>query len=232
MVLSWNFLGWIKAFFGYGFDKFNHPYVGQLWFVRDLFLMMIFSPILKKIYRIFPKTSLILASFIYILGSDLFVIQKETLLFFTLGYFCAEKNFDFFKFSDSFKWAELFAGFLIAFILRFAIFEHNSACAALQVLFACLIFLKLSKPLSGNEKSFSLSKKLAPYSFWLFAIHMPVLLSCVQNLWIHFFPMNNGFFCLAEYFCVNILVILTGTLAGIILKKICPPLFKILNGGR
>lgn len=44
--------------------------------------------------------------------------------------------------------------------------------------------------------------------------------------------MKNGFFCLAEYFCVNILVILTGTLAGIILKKICPPLFKILNGGR
>lgn len=232
VVLNWNFLDWIKAFFGYGFDGFNHPYVGQLWFARDLFLMMIFSPLLRKVYKKFPKAALFFASFVYIFGADLYVVQKETVLFFTLGYFCAERDFDFFTFSDSFKWLELSAGFFISFILRFAFFERSSVCNAAQVLFACLVFLKFSKAVSRNEKAFSVSGKLAPFSFWLFAVHMPFLLICVQSLWIHFLPMKNEFFCLAEYFCVNILVVLSGTFAGFVLKKICPPLFKVLNGGR
>ena len=44
--------------------------------------------------------------------------------------------------------------------------------------------------------------------------------------------MKNGFFCLAEYFGVNILTIATGTGIGIALKKCCLPAFSILNGGR
>lgn len=231
-VLKWNVFDWIKAFLGYGYDEYNHPFVGQFWFLRDLFLMMIFSPLLRLIYKNFPKTSLILSAFVYIFGTDLYIIQKETLLFFTLGYFWAEKDFNLFEFSDSFKWIELAFGFFIAFILRFTIFEENSVCSSLQVLFSCLIFLKLSKPVSENEKLFTLPKKLAPFSFWLYAIHMPILLHSIQNLWLHFFPMKNGFFCIAEYFSVSVLVIFIGTLAGIILKKICSPLFRLLNGGR
>lgn len=231
-VLKWNVFDWIKAFLGYGYDEYNHPFVGQFWFLRDLFLMMIFSPLLRLIYKNFPKTSLILSAFVYIFGTDLYIIQKETLLFFTLGYFWAEKDFNLFEFSDSFKWIELAFGFFIAFILRFTIFEENSVCYSLQVLFSCLIFLKLSKPVSENEKFFTLPKKLAPFSFWLYAIHMPILLHSIQNLWLHFLPMKNGFFCIAEYFGVSVLVIFIGTLAGIILKKICSPLFRLLNGGR
>lgn len=231
-VLKWRALDWIKAFFGYGFDEYNHPFAGQLWFVRDLFLMMILSPFLRVVYKNFPKTSLILAAFIYVLGIDLYVIQKETVLFFTLGYFWAEKDFDFFSFSDSFKWIELWMGFLLAFILQFTFFKGNSVCSSLQVLFASLIFLKLSKSISENEKVFAATKYLAEFSFWLFAIHMPILLSFVQNLWLHFLPMKNGFFCLAEYFCVSILVIVIGTISGIISKKIFPPLFRLLNGER
>lgn len=102
-ILKWNIFDWIKAFAGYGYDEYNHPYVGQLWFVRDLFLMMIFSPLLRLIYKNFPKTSLILSAFAYISGSNLYIIQNETLLFFTLGYFWAEKDFNLFEFSDSFK---------------------------------------------------------------------------------------------------------------------------------
>ena len=37
---------------------------------------------------------------------------------------------------------------------------------------------------------------------------------------------------MAEYFGVSVLVVVIGTGFGILLKKICPPLFAVLNGGR
>ena len=61
---------------------------------------------------------------------------------------------------------------------------------------------------------------------------MPIMLSLFQSLWIHIFPMKNTFFCLFEYFGVSFLIVFVGTLAGIVLKKFCRPIFNILNGGR
>lgn len=104
-VLTWSVLDWLKAFSGFGFDKYNHPYVGQFWFVRDLLILFLISPVLRIIYRKFPKTSLIFCVFIYI--SDVvpqcFVSDRAALLFFMLGYFWAEREFSPFAFADSFR---------------------------------------------------------------------------------------------------------------------------------
>jgi hypothetical protein len=61
---------------------------------------------------------------------------------------------------------------------------------------------------------------------------MPVLLQTIQNIWLKIFPMKNTFFCLFEYFGVTIIIVLIGTGLGILLKKICSPVFSLLNGGR
>lgn len=233
-VLTWSFLDWLKAFSGFGFDKFNYPYVGQFWFVRDLLILFLISPFLRIIYRKFPKTSLIFCVFIYI--SDVlpqcFDSDRAALLFFTLGYFWAERDFSPFAFADSFRWTELLAMFAFSALGCNLIFKGNSVCYALMVLFSALIFLKLSGSVSKSQKAFSFAEKLSPFSFFLFAVHMPFLLACVQNLWLHFLPMKNPAFCLLEYFGANIVIVTLGTFAGILLRKICHPLFALLNGGR
>lgn len=233
-VLTWSVLDWLKAFSGFGFDKFNHPYVGQLWFVRDLLILFLISLVLRVIYRKFPKTSLIFCMFIYI--SDVlpqgFDSDRAALLFFTLGYFWAERDFSPFAFADSFRWTELFTMFAFSALGCNLIFKGNSVCYALMVLFSALIFLKLSGSISKNQKTFSFAEKLSPFSFFLFSVHMPFLLSCVQNLWLHFLPMKNPAFCLLEYFGANIVIVALGTFAGVVLRKICTPLFSVLNGGR
>ena len=92
--------------------------------------------------------------------------------------------------------------------------------------------MKLSGLISRNKKIFDFAEKISPFSFFLFAVHMPFLLACVQNLWLRFLPMKNPAFCQLEYFGANIVIVALGTFAGFILRKICPPLFSILNGGR
>lgn len=233
-VLAWGVLDWLKAFSGFGFDKFNHPYVGQLWFVRDLLVLFLISPVLRIIYRKFPKTSLIFCVFIYVSGvvPQGFESDKAAILFFTLGYFWAERDFSPFEFADSLRWTELLAMFAFSVLGCNLFFKGNSVCSALMVLFSALIFLKVSGLISKSQKAFSFAEKLSPFSFFLFAIHMPFLLACVQNLWLHFLPMKNPAFCLLEYFGANIVIVALGTFAGVVLRKICPPLFAILNGGR
>ena len=233
-VLTWGVLDWLKAFSGFGFDKFNHPYVGQLWFVRDLLILFLISPVLRVIYRRFPKTSLIFCAFIYISGitPQGFDSDKAALLFFPLGYFWAERNFSPFAFADSFRGTELLAMFAFSALGCNLIFKGNSVCSALMVLFSALIFLKLSGSISKNQKNFIFAEKLSPFSFFLFAVHMPFILVCVQNLWLHFLPMKNPVFCLLEYFGASIVIVALGTFAGVVLRKICTPLFSVLNGGR
>ena len=64
--------------------------------------------------------------------------------------------------------------------------QRDGLHSALMVLFSALIFLKLSGLISRNQKAFNLAEKFSPFSFFLFAVHMPFLLACVQNLWLRF----------------------------------------------
>ena len=233
-VVSYGFSDWIKAFTGICYDRYNHPYVAQFWYIRDLFILFLISPLLRIIYKKFPKSSLILCIFLFISGiaPSALSSEKSALLFFTLGYFWAEKDFSPFSFADSIGWCELIVMFIFSALGDKLFFNGNSVAGSLMVFFSCLFFLKLSGLIARNPGSFSLAEKFAPFSFFLFAIHMPLLLNCVQRVWLRLFPMKNGFFCLFEYFGVNITIILIGTITAAILRKVCPPLFSLLNGGR
>ena len=95
-----------------------------------------------------------------------------------------------------------------------------------------MFFLKVSYYLAGNEKIYRILNYLSVFSFWIYAIHMPVLNSMLKDLWLKFLPMKNPFFCLAEYFGVTVLTIAIGLGLGILLKKKFPKLFAFLTGGR
>ena len=101
-----------------------------------------------------------------------------------------------------------------------------------MILFMCILVLKLSKLPAENERIFSIAKKLSVYSFFLYAIHMPALNELLKQVWLKFFPMKNTFFCLFEYFGVSFITILLSIGTGALLRKLCPPLFVLLNGGR
>ena len=134
---------------------------------------------------------------------------------------------------DKISWKETAVLYLLSFFYTYKIGNgDHSTEHYFMVICSCVILLKLSALIIKKEKLYAVCSYLAGFSFFLFAIHCPVLNSVVSKLWIRFFPMKNTFFCLLQYFIPTILVVVIGTGIGIILKKICPPLFRILNGGR
>lgn len=228
---GWSIAKWFQAFIGYGFDSVNHPYAGQFWFVRDLFVLFVISPILKKVFLKNSVLVMAVSGVLLISGAKLYILETQSLFFFIIGLWWAVRKIDLFKCADEINWI------VTILTLAFSIFlniksNHTPGAYWFMVVSSCFLLLKVSKKIISSEKLFEVLKYLSGYSFFLFAIHMPVLLNTVRTKWIHVFPMENDFLCLFEYFGVTLVIIVAGTAAGMLLKKILPPVFAVLNGGR
>lgn len=233
--MEWTASDWFHAFFGFVNMQEGRTFggfVGQMWFVRDLFILILFSPLLRLAVHKFPFCFLLAVSFFYFGDVRPFFVAGQALFYYTLGLYWADYDFDLFAFADKIKWKAILPIFVLSWLYVWTLGGEFSFSNWFMVFADCVVFLKLSALLVKNEKIFAATKYLAEFSFWLFAIHMPFLLNAIQTLWRKVLPMTNTLRCMAEYFGVSILVIVIGTLSGIILKKICPPVFRLLNGGR
>ena len=231
-ALSWPAEQWFYGIVGYA-PGYTHPrFAPQFWFIRDLMILTALSPILRLFARRFPAAFLAGISMVLFTPLNVHFVAGQALFFYGVGMLAAYHNVPFFEKTDRITWPETALFFLGTFILRYVFYEGNSVIHCLMVISACVVLLKFSALIVSNDRLYSAAAYLAGFSFFLFAIHSPRLQKTLQMAWIHFFPMKNGFFCLFEYFGVSALTIVIGTAAGIGLKKICPPLFRLLNGGR
>ena len=85
--------------------------------------------------------------------------------------------------------------------------------------------------ITTHEKLFSFFKYLSDFSFFLYACHQPWLLSPLKALSYKIIPLN-GIGTFVQFIIPSMITIFLGTVIGIVLKKIFPPLFGVLNGGR
>ena len=238
-VLSWTAADWLHKILGYNAEKIepglqNFPsslpeLAVQFWFVRDLLILFALSPILKCLIRKFPAgfLALVCVPFFADVSGVLFV-RTDALLFFCLGTY----GIPLFEHIDRISWAEVAVLFALTFLFGNMFDGEKNVMRQFMVLAACLIMLKCAALIERNERAFAAASFLAPMSFWLFAVHNPLLNGFLVKMWLHFFPMTTPARCLAEYFGVTVIVIALGTASGLLLRKICPPLFSVLNGGR
>ena len=239
---GWNLRDWICAFIGYTKEKeilllsnysvYAGSLAGQFWFIRDLLIMMIVSPLILKTVRLYPKEFFMFSLFFYLCDVRPIIVMHQAWFFFVLGCYFAEYDFDFFAFADEIRWRWILPLFVFSFWYFTEHTNFPSQSRYFPILCACVNFLKLSKSLAADEKVFQVTKYLAGYSFFLFAAHNNFIVPTLQKLWISVLPMKNGLFCLAEYFGVAFIAISICTGSGILLKKVCSPVFKLLNGGR
>lgn len=242
-VLSWTASDWLHKVLGYNPEKIdpglqNLPsslpeLAVQFWFVRDLLILFALSPVLRRLINRFPAgfLALICVPFFADVSGVLFV-RTDALLFFCLGTYWGMYDIPLFKHIDRISWAEVAVLFAFSFIFANMFDGDINVTHQFMVIFSCVCMLKCSALIERNERAFAVAEYLAPVSFWLFAVHSPLLNGFFVKAWLRFLPMTTPARCLAEYFCVNILTVAFGTASGLLLRKICAPLFSVLNGGR
>ena len=234
---NWSILDWVHKVFGYsakeGADK-TPGFVYQFWFIRDLVILTVISPVIQFFMKKFPRGFFALVSILFIAPVNVYFVWTQALFFYTAGLYWGTFDFPLFEKIDRISWNEAFVLFLFSFFSAWT-FSDGSGKTAMYwcaVLCACVLFLKLSKVIVQSEKAFGILSYLSAFSFWIYAIHTPVLNEMLKRVWLKFLPMKNPFFCLAEYFGVTVLTVAIGLGLGILLKKIFPKLFALLTGGR
>ena len=223
---------WIQQLLGYTLEKgAGTPGIaGQFWFVRDLIIYTALSPAIAALLKRAPAATFGLVAGLYLLDLPVYFVATEGLFFYIAGLLWAMGDTPLLEAIDRVKWGEAVFLFAATFCFRH-VFHIGGASRSLMVIAACVSMLKASKPIAESEKAFALASCLSRYSFFLFAIHM-LLLNVLKRLWIIPFPMKNAFFCLFEYFAVTCIAIALALALGAALRKLCPPLFRLLNGGR
>ena len=154
----------------------------------------IFSPILK---RILDKRSLLivfLAIFIWMQKSNL--CQKNAhqgICFFVLGMYFAKRNY---YISDldciSFKDLLIVLVILCPLDLYFMINDNKySICHEFNVIAISILMLKIGYWIQNRQSFFSIQRSLADYSFWLFALHQPLVQPLIINVYKRYLIPTN-----------------------------------------
>lgn len=229
IVRDWKFIDWINLFWTHETDNaLKPPLVYQLWFVRNLIVLIIASPLLNYLAKKTPFAVIITAFLCYLNG--LSIGLGTALFFYMCGYFFAEYDIDFISLVDKISWLDFVI--LISFeMLVLVLFGERIKLFGLGTIISCLFFLKLSGRIIAKPKVFSITEYLAGFSFFLYAIHAPFLVNLLNKISYRIISLH-GLGCLLQFILPPLITIIIGTVIGIGLKKICFPLFVLLNGGR
>ena len=245
-VLPWLIANPNASVLTYGPDDWVHGVLGRLaptgflsapgfayhlWFLRDLMVLVLVSPALVFCVRRFPSGFLCLLFLLYLPPLPVWIVDTQSLFFFSLGLYWGVRDYPLFDRLDgtsALQWVFLFA---LALFLAESLFRGHGAIHWFMVLFSCVLFLKSSSSLVKGRR-FLVLKRLGGFSFFLYMVHAPILNVTIQKVWEKTCPAQNAWEAFLEWFGTGTLTIALGTAIGLVLKRIFPAVFSLLNGGR
>lgn len=212
------------------FSLFLQP-VGtyQLWFIRDLFILVLLSPCVYLVLRGIRCVSVIVLFCLWV-GNVQAFIHIESIFFFTLGAYIAlhRKNWVNVRCSSLVMGTTLLALWLVVCVVL-TLFKLTSVWFSLNVILGMLAVWFFYDTTIGTRSPTSVSPILS-YSFFLYLVHEPLLTVIKKALlsmcgtsasvltFIYLFsPLSTIVICLA---------------VGAFLKKGCPRVYFFLTGSR
>lgn len=225
IIRNWQIQDYFKAFFYHRAEGLKQPLLGQYWFIRELIILIILSPIIKIIFDKSKGILLLVAAIVLFGNIPVFVlVDSRSLFFYVLGvYFANSEELSFFKIADYIKIHEYIFIFVLIQILK--VVDLN--VGIMELLFNCLLILKISNYFIKKEIIYNILSYLSGFSFFLYSIHWPFIINPLKAI-VPRYISNSPL----QFFSIGFVCIILGTGIGILLKKICLPLFALLNGGR
>lgn len=230
-ILSLNFWGIINNVFGIT----GYPIAYQFWFIRDLMVLILLSPILLFFIKKIPFVSILFLSIMWIFKFNwLYIPSSEAILFFMVGGFWGIKKWDIRLFDKYVK--IIFLLYLIISFLDLLLVDnvnlyfynllHNIGIVLGIINAFCLL-----KSISKNNKVNKILINLSPISFFIFALHEP-LLTAFRKLFYFYLNPTTSFEVLILYLGLPFFVIILCILFYKILFRSFPSLLQYICGGR
>lgn len=208
------------------------PY--QLWFLRDLMLLVLVSPVIFLLIKYLKVYSIVFGLIPWFLGYYSTIINSDSPLFFIIGGYLAIfnklqtlqlKQYSFLLFTT---WILLVLTHTILLYNGVSLYNTN-----LMILNKITILVGIFVIWSVYDNFDIESKSINPllgYSFFLYVFHEPILTIIKKGL--YFLIGNSEHASFIVYLLAPCITIVISLSVGILLKKNLPKIYNIATGGR
>ncbi|MFK7775644.1 MAG: acyltransferase family protein [Saprospiraceae bacterium] len=218
---------------------FLNPIPYQFWFIRDLIILTILSPILFWLLRYFKIWLVSLLLVLWFYNFDLIIMANEALLFFVIGGHLAlhQQNWILQHFSSK-KAIILFLSWLSIILVKttmthfdFSTLMVTNIIHKIGILIGVLavwgMYDFIVKKLKTKDSKYSF---LFSFTFFIYAFHEPILTILKKGFYS---ILGQGeMISIIIYFTAPTIAILFSILIGYYFKKIIPQFYSLLTGGR
>ncbi|HCV79933.1 MAG: hypothetical protein CMP12_19040 [Zunongwangia sp.] len=220
-----------------------HPIPYQLWFIRDLMMLVLFSPL---IYLLVKRLKFILVIIVFILwivkfdNINLFFFRPESLLFFTLGSYLGIfkrnwlgkhwENSKYLFFPIFWLVVILLKTILMQWPIKFDLFIYILHKLSI-ILGLFSVWISYDLIAKGKEIKSKSLLSLASFSFFIYAAHEPILTMIKKSLFF-LFNADHQVYIVMFYFLAPILTICICVLIAKVLKQIFPKVYSVMTGSR
>lgn len=215
----------LKGISGIGMPE-GKPYTYQLWFLRDLIILVFSGPIIKKILNNFSFEFLVFSFTLLYLDINLYVISNVSLFFFSLGMYLGKNKINFFREIDKLNIIVYLLGGIFISIVFFLKNDDLKNMRVLEIFLSSVFLLRLSFYVNTTNYFHRFSK----YSFFIYLTHEPFLLYGLQRFQNKY--INNELLLFICYFGNIFLVVFILVLISSCLRKILPKFYYLIVGGR
>lgn len=225
-------LFWDRTLFD---DSYNQPMNTPMWFVRDLMVVVLFTPAIHWLIRKTGILTVIAFAAFYLSGIWIPVpgFGTTATLFFTWGSYYSIRRISF---------AESFRKVRVLFPILFCIglltvpflwdYNRNWFSPALKVLIiitVVFLFNVTSHFIAGNK--IRVNAALAKSSFFVYCSHMVIVASSVMMLVLSL-SFGSGIIRSVQLITGVIVIYLICHTVYLIMDRFCPSVLRVLTGGR
>lgn len=233
LIIDYNIIDYIDSF--WSFDGIDHyaPIYGPLWFIRDLIVINILSPV---IYFLIKKTDffyLVTLSLLFILGIGLLTpgIASSSVLFYSIGSWFAIKKKNFVCDNASLNIIIGVTAFVLLIIDTY-LWSKGVQIMAIHRLFILLGVISLPS-ICGiviSKRNIKPIMILAESSFFIYVTHR-FIITIFNKYWVVILPVNT-ISAIVAFLVIPLLTSLICFCIYISLRKIAPTFTAIITGGR
>lgn len=235
-ITSYTLSDWFHAYW----DINGGPIALQFWFIRDLMVISVLTPVLYFLINWLSYFFVALLGLLWFFGYDtnITALEIRPLFFFSLGALFTIKKFDFLKLCHRLFVPCALIGIAVMvleilynnalyldwFVRYYGMFDRIGLLSLMVVCIAGTSWLL-------NHKLVSVNKFLLQSNFFIFAYH-GVTMALIAKIVLKYFAPHTDFQALVVYVFNPTLTIVLGLFIFALLQKCFPGFTKVITGAR
>ncbi len=222
----WNNINWISVLWN---ESDGSPMNSPMWFIRNLFILILFTPLLYYLIKKIDYWFLLICGTLNIIEIWIPIVgfSGHYTFWFGLGALIALKKQSVFQVSNRFKWLALLA---IPLSVLYYFTPENRWLFLMNICQIPLCFFIAHKII--QQIKININASFYNSSFFIFACHEVFVLELCVSLIHHLVPNDLKFGSCLIFFLSPALCCFFIIFIFLIMNKFTPSLTAILNGGR